>query len=189
MTQGNQSDVIDLLLAQHGRIKGVLELVRISAGVEKQRRFDELVRLLAVHESVEAEVVHPAARRHSVGSEIVDSRMHEEYEAERMLARLYEMGVEHPEFDATFRCFADKIVAHAELEEKQEFGPLLIDTSVPERMWLAGVVRFAEALTPTYPDLGGTAVPSANLLAGPPTEIFARIRDTLRDWKRQSSSA
>ncbi|KZM73354.1 hemerythrin domain-containing protein [Nocardia terpenica] len=189
MADRNDTDVIDLLLAQHGQIKNALESVRTASGADKQRNFDELVRLLAVHESAEEEVVHPAARRHSVAGEIVEGRLHEEEDAKQVLARLAEMGVDHSEFDASFRAFAEKVVEHAEMEEKEEFGQLLVHASVDERVRLANVVRFAEALAPTRPHPGVGESATANLLVGPPLAVFDRIRDAVRDWRRRSGDA
>ncbi|MVU77275.1 hemerythrin domain-containing protein [Nocardia sp. ET3-3] len=186
---GDDTDVVDLLLAQHGQIKNALESVRDSTGAERQRRFDDLVRLLAVHESAEEEVVHPAARRHSVAKEIVDDRLHEEDEAKHALARLAEIGVDHADFDGAFRAFADKVVAHAEKEEKEEFGQLITQASREERVRLANVVRFAEAVAPTRPHPGVGESAAANLLAGPPLAVFDRIRDAIRDRRRQSGDA
>lgn len=189
MTDRNDTDVVDLLLAQHGQIKNTLQLVQASTGAEKRERFDDLVRLLAVHESAEEEVIHPASRRHSVSGEVIDSRLHEEQEAKHTLAQLFELGVEHAEFDGKFRLFAEKVIEHAELEEKEEFGQLLVNTSPEERTRLASAVRFAEAFAPTrpHPVVGESA--TANLLAGPPLAVFDRIRDAIRDWRRQSSDA
>lgn len=189
MVSQNGTDVIDLLLAQHGQIKNALESVRTATGADKQRGFDDLVRLLAVHEAAEEEVVHPAARLHAVADEIVDSRLHEEDEAKHVLSELAGLGVDHAEFDAKFRAFAEKVVEHAELEEKEEFGQLLAHASPQERVRLASVVRFAEALAPTRPHPGFGESAAANLLAGPPLAVFDRIRDAIRDWRRQSGDA
>lgn len=189
MATQNGTDVIDLLLAQHGRIKNALESVRASSGSDKQHGFEDLVRLLAIHEAVEEEVVHPAARHYAVSDDIVDSRLHEEDEAKHRLAELAQLGVEHVDFNARFSAFAEKVVEHAELEEKEEFGQLLTHASPEERVRLASVVRFAEALVPTrpHPVVGESA--AANLLVGPPLAVFDRIRDAIRDWRRQSGDA
>ncbi|GAB2531861.1 hemerythrin domain-containing protein [Nocardia heshunensis] len=189
MADQNGTDVIDLLLAQHGQIKHALELVRTSSGPEKQRGFADLVRLLAIHEAAEEEVVHPAARRHAVSDEIVDTRLREENEAKHTLARLAELGVDHADFDTGFRTFAEKVVDHAELEEKEEFAQLLIHASPEERVRLARVVHFAETLAPTRPHPGVGESATANLLIGPPLAVFDRIRDAIRDWRRQSGDA
>ncbi|MGW4244144.1 hemerythrin domain-containing protein [Nocardia sp. NPDC004722] len=183
------TDVIDLLLAQHGQIKNALEAVRTADGSGKQRCFEDLVRLLAVHESAEEEVVHPAARHFGVAPEIVDERLREENEAKHVLAQLAEFGVHHAEFDTTFRAFAERVVEHAEMEEKEEFGRLLTHASAPERIRLAGVVRFAEALAPLRPHPGIGESATANLLSGPPLAIFDHIRDAVREWRRQSGDA
>ncbi|AYF75842.1 hemerythrin domain-containing protein [Nocardia yunnanensis] len=189
MAAENETDVIDLLLAQHGQIKNALESVRTSTGADKQRGFEDLVRLLAVHEAAEEEVVHPAARRHAVADEIVDARLREEDQAKHVLVQLAELGVDHAEFDTTFRAFAEKVVDHAELEEKEEFGQLLTHASAEERVRLASVVRFAEALAPTRPHPGVGESAAANLMVGPPLAVFDRIRDALREWRRQSGEA
>ncbi|MEV6767937.1 hemerythrin domain-containing protein [Nocardia sp. NPDC051030] len=189
MNNPNDIDVIDLLLAQHGQIKSALELVQASAGTEKQERFDDLVRLLAVHESAEEEVVHPASRRHSVSDEVVDSRLHEEEQAKRTLVELHALGVGSPEFDTKFRAFAADVIEHSELEEKEEFGQLLTHASPDERQRLAKVVRFAETFAPTRPHPGVGESATANLLVGPPLAVFDRMRDAIRDWRRQSGNA
>ncbi|ATL67331.1 hypothetical protein [Nocardia terpenica] len=99
------------------------------------------------------------------------------------------MGVDHSEFDTTFRAFAEKVVEHAEMEEKEEFGQLLVHASVDERVRLASVVRFAEAFAPTRPHPGVGESAAANLLVGPPLAVFDRIRDAVRDWHRRSRDA
>jgi hemerythrin superfamily protein len=57
-----------------------------------------LVRLLAVHESAEEQILHPAAR-HDAGDSVVDARLHEEDEAKHILSDLYDLGTDNPEFD------------------------------------------------------------------------------------------
>ncbi|MTE15716.1 hemerythrin domain-containing protein [Nocardia aurantiaca] len=189
MADTNDKDVIDLLVAQHGQIKILLQQVHLAVGPARQQAFDDLVRLLAVHESAEEQVVHPASRHHAVGGEIVDSRLREEQEAKQVLASLYDLGLGHPEFDSRFASFAQKVIEHAELEEKEEFSELRLNTSHDERVRLASVVSFAEALAPTrpHPEVGGSL--AANLLIGPPLAVFDRIRDAIRDWRKQSSNA
>jgi hemerythrin superfamily protein len=52
-------DVVDLLLAQHARIEELFLLVASTHGDQRQETFDELVRLLTVHETAEEEIIHP----------------------------------------------------------------------------------------------------------------------------------
>src|SRR6266540_67171 len=56
-------DVVELLLEQHDEIKSMFNELRQVQGPAKQELFNDLVRLLAVHETAEETVVHPVARR------------------------------------------------------------------------------------------------------------------------------
>ncbi|MFE3260081.1 hypothetical protein [Nocardia sp. NPDC059229] len=64
-----------------------------------------------------------------------------------------------------------------------------LQVSHAERVELATVVRFVEALAPTrpHPEVGVSL--AANLLIGPPLAVFGRIRDAIHEWRRQSSTA
>src|SRR4051794_31193375 len=92
-------DVIDDLLAQHQQIKFLFGQVLSAEGDHKRILFRQLVALLAVHESVEASLVHPvAAQDLPDGAEVVPQRLAEEDEAKQALTELYELGVAHPGF-------------------------------------------------------------------------------------------
>ncbi len=63
MTKSGKPDAVDLLLQQHERIRDMSAAVDKAAGTKvKQERFEELRRLLAVHETAEELVTHPRAR-------------------------------------------------------------------------------------------------------------------------------
>ncbi|WP_406280044.1 hemerythrin domain-containing protein [Nocardia sp. NBC_00881] len=180
-----EQDVVDLLTAQHEQITTLLR--RLRAGHDaKQEVFTELVRLLAVHESAEEEVVHPVARRARFGADdVVRPRLEEENEAKRALSELYDLGVEHPDFDAKLAGFADAVAAHAAHEEAEEFTMLRSQYSSHQLERMAGSVRAAEAVAPTrpHPHAGESAL--ANLVAGPPLALFDRVRDAVRDWRHK----
>ncbi|MFI5689715.1 hemerythrin domain-containing protein [Streptomyces sp. NPDC051636] len=82
-------DVVALLMRQHGDIRNLFDEVEASTGEERRDAFRRLVRLLAVHETAEEEVVHPFARRAlSGGEKVVDERLAEERAAKETLAAL-----------------------------------------------------------------------------------------------------
>src|SRR6266498_1381471 len=54
-------DVVELLLEQHDEIKSMFNELRQVQGPAKQELFNDLVRLLAVHETAEETVVHPVS--------------------------------------------------------------------------------------------------------------------------------
>ncbi len=178
-------DVVDLLQTQHNEIKSLFSRLETAKGTEKRELFEDLVRLLAVHESAEEGVVHPAARRAiSGGDQVVDSRLHEEDEAKHVLAELYNLGVEHPDFDAKLAKFRDAVIEHATREENDEFRYLREKLPSERLERMAGAVRAAESLAPTrpHPKTGESA--AANMLTGPPVAVFDRLRDAVRDWRQ-----
>ncbi|MEV6279549.1 hemerythrin domain-containing protein [Nocardia sp. NPDC051832] len=188
MTTGHDHDVVELLLHQHTEIKELIAQVEGATGAEKRPPFEDLVRLLAIHEAAEEEVVHPTSRRAHVSDSVVDSRLEEEEEAKHVLAELYDLGVQHPDFDAKFHAFAEAVIEHSQLEEKEEFGQLLQETTKEERAGLATAVKVAEAVAPTRPHPGAGESALANLAAGPPLALFDRVRDAVRDWRHKTSS-
>jgi hemerythrin superfamily protein len=186
VTSVAKPDVVDLLLAQHAEIRQLFADLRGGRGERKRELFQDLVRLLAVHESAEEELIHPLARRHiESGGALVDRRLAEEQEAKRALADMYEMGVEHPEFDDRLYVLGLAVIEHATHEEREEFPYLRRILEADELQKLAGAVRAAEALAPTRPHPATPPSATANLLLGPPLAVFDRIRDALRDTRER----
>src|SRR3954470_2332786 len=115
---GTDRDVVDLLLEQHDEIKSLFGQVQQAQGAAKQELFQDLVRLLAVHESAEETVVHPVARRTlDDGDQEVQRRLDEEDRVKKELAALYDLGVAHPDFDRRLQAFAAEVTEHATREE------------------------------------------------------------------------
>jgi hemerythrin superfamily protein len=184
-----QQDVVDLLMTQHNEIKSLFSRLAAAQGTEKRELFEDLVRLLAVHESAEEEVVHPAARRSiNNGDQVVDSRLHEEDEAKHALAELYKLGTDNPEFDGKLAMFRDAVLAHANREENDEFKYLRENIPAERLERMAGAVKAAEAMAPTRPHPRSGESAAANMLAGPPMAVFDRLRDAVRDWRQSQKS-
>jgi hemerythrin superfamily protein len=182
---GSEQDVVDLLVSQHQQIKNLFAEVSAATGERKKELFHDLVRLLAVHESAEEQVVHPTARRKIAdGEPIVSARLAEEDEAKHALAELYDLGADHPDFDMRLRDFADSVMKHANAEEEEEFRQLRTTLKPEELTRMAGVVRAAEAAAPTRPHPAAGESAAANIIMGPPLALFDRVRDAVRDWSR-----
>jgi hemerythrin superfamily protein len=178
-------DVIDLLLAQHARIEQLFRDVLDTEGEQRRQRFEELVRLLAVHETAEEEVVHPLARvKIDGGQEVVQARLAEERMAKELLVRLYESGTDAADFEDRFIELRDIVLLHAKREERYEFPHLRQTTDARTRERMADAVRVAEMLAPTRPHPGVESA-TANLLLGPGLAIVDRIRDAIRARLRQ----
>jgi hemerythrin superfamily protein len=176
---GNGLDVVAFLKEQHQQIKALFREVRATTGDTRSENFHALRRLLAVHETAEEEIVHPAARKSLANGEaIVEVRLQEEKKAKVALTALENLALDSHEFEAQLTLLEADVIAHAEAEERQEFEPLgeSLDSERLERMRKAVVL--AERVAPTRPH-PGVESQSANLLAGPFAAMVDRVRDAM----------
>jgi hemerythrin superfamily protein len=178
-TPGPQADVVDLLLAQHARIEELFTLVAGGSGDARKDAFDDLVRLLAVHETAEEEVVHPLGRDLPGGAGMIEDRLAEERQAKEMLQTLIDGGVDADGFDTTIKLLRDAVLQHARYEERYEFPRLRQHLPANRLRRLAAAVQAAEAFAPTRPHPGAETA-AANLIAGPPLAVVDRVRDAVR---------
>jgi hemerythrin superfamily protein len=180
-TNAHVQDVIELLRFQHEQIRELFDLVGTSTGRAREEAFHRLVRLLAVHETAEEEIVHPVARRALPGGEeIVADRLAEERSAKQELTALYGMDTGEPEFLARLDRLSRDVQEHARAEEREEFSRLRDAFTDVQRRALASAVKAAEAVAPTRPHPGAQSA-SAILVTGPPLAVMDRVRDLIRD--------
>jgi hemerythrin superfamily protein len=176
-----QFDVVDLLLSQHARIEEQFLLVVGGTGDDRRQAFDDLVRLLAVHETAEEEVVHPLSRTVADSEGIVDDRLLEERQAKEMLKELTDADadVDSEGFESTLLLLRNAVLTHARHEERYEFPRLRAKVPADRLRGLVPVVRAAESAAPTRPH-PGTESAKANLVAGPALAVVDRARDLVR---------
>ena len=180
-TQIHATDVIDLLLVQHAQIEELFVLAIGAEGPAKRDAFDDLVHLLAVHETAEEEVLHPLARGlpSAGGDAMVEDRLAEERQAKEMLTALIDGGVDADGFDDALLLLRDTVLMHARHEERYEFPHLRQHVPADRLVLLAGAVRAAEAVAPTRPHPGAESA-TANALLGAPLAVIDRVRDAVR---------
>ncbi len=124
-TRSSRSDLVSVLKAQHEQIKKMFGNVLNAKGAAKASYFIELKDLMSAHEAGEEAVVHPLASKTLVNGEvIVRERLHEESKAKRALAAIDHMDVDTPEFDDKLRALQADVLAHAEVEEREELDKL-----------------------------------------------------------------
>jgi len=182
------TDVVAFLKGQHSEIKNLFEKVMKAKGKERQALFYDLRRLLAVHETAEEQIVHPAARSALANGEaVVDTRLQEENKAKSTLVKLEDLPADTKEFERYFAQLKADVTAHAEAEEREEFEKLaaVFDPAKLERMRKA--VEAAEAIAPTRPHPGVESA-TANTVVGPFASMVDRIRDAFAGKGSGSSS-
>ncbi|RCG29978.1 hemerythrin domain-containing protein [Sphaerisporangium album] len=176
----DENDVVALLVHQHEMIKELFGEVERATGGARAESFERLVRLLAVHETAEEEIVHPYARRTiDDGDAIVEARLREENEAKQLLTIMEEKGTDDASFPANLRQLRTSVIEHADNEERYEFAELVRKTSDSERRTMALGVKAAESLAPTHPHPGVESA-TKNIVLGTPAAIMDRARDVIR---------
>ncbi|GAA5187911.1 hemerythrin domain-containing protein [Rugosimonospora acidiphila] len=184
MTTTGQRDVVDVLIDQHEQIRRLLSEVRAAQGGRRRDLFEDLVRLLAAHESAEETVVHPSARAVlRAGHDVVDLRLDEEHGAKQTLASLYGLGVDHPTFDRRLAELTRQVLEHAANEENEELRYLRENLEPARLVAMAAEFEAAQAKAPTRPHPRAGTSRAANLAAGPPLALFDRLRDAVREWR------
>jgi hemerythrin superfamily protein len=175
-----EQDVVDLLLEQHTQIRDLFLQVESATGKARKDAFQRLVRLLAVHETAEEQVIHPLARLHvHGGDEIVGDRLAEEHAAKETLAELEKMGPDATDFPQLLNQLRIDVLDHASKEEAYEFRYLRREVAAGELRAMAAMVKAAEAIAPTHPHPGVESA-TANTLAGPALSLFDRTKDLVR---------
>ncbi|GHE50558.1 hemerythrin domain-containing protein [Streptomyces thermocarboxydus] len=178
--RSRDDDVVSLLMRQHGDIRNLFDEVEATSGEERRDAFRRLVRLLAVHETAEEEVVHPFVRRSVAGGqEIVEDRLKEEREAKEMLAVLDDMDPDGPDFLPKLIELRRDVQMHARAEERYEFIHIRRSTDVTDLAAMAKAIKAAEAMAPTRPH-PGVESGAKNMALGPVAALMDRTKDTVR---------
>ena len=176
---GNGTDVVSFLKSQHEQVKLMFAQVLRAKGEQRTKAFNELRRTLAVHETAEEEIVHPAARRAIPdGDKIVEARLQEENKAKVALSELEKLDVDSDEFESKFKTLQTDVIAHAESEEHEEFAKLSSKIDEDRLQQMRKAAELAEKVAPTRPHPGVESA-TANLLAGPFASMLDRARDAI----------
>ncbi|MFF7451728.1 MULTISPECIES: hemerythrin domain-containing protein [unclassified Streptomyces] len=178
--QADDIDVVALLMRQHGDIRNLFDEVEQSKGEDRRDAFHRLVRLLAVHETAEEEVVHPFVRRAvEGGKQVVEDRLAEEKAAKEILTALDETDTDDPKFMPQLLKLRRDVQEHARAEERYEFTHLRRSTDVTNLAAMAKAVKAAEAMAPTRPH-PGVESGVANMALGPVAALMDRTKDAVR---------
>ncbi|MEV5811601.1 hemerythrin domain-containing protein [Streptomyces mutabilis] len=178
--RAKDDDVVALLMRQHGDIRNLFDEVEATQGEERRDAFRRLVRLLAVHETAEEEVLHPFARKSFPGGEqVVKERLAEEKAAKETLAALDELDTDDPKFMPQLLKLRKDVQAHARAEERYEFTHIRRSADATDLAAMAKAVKAAEAMAPTRPH-PGVESGAKNMALGPVAALMDRTKDAVR---------
>lgn len=180
-THTHTKDIVSFVLDQHEEVKRLFTAVDSSTGDARHEAFQCLVRLLAVHETAEEEVLWPTVR--SVlpeGETLVEERKREEDEAKRVLSDLEKLGPDAAGFAPMFSTFKQAVVRHANAEQQQILEPLRAKLDPERAETMARVFAAAEAMAPTHPHPHSPESALGNVIVGPFVAIADRVRDAIK---------
>ncbi|MFD5300382.1 hemerythrin domain-containing protein [Streptomyces mutabilis] len=178
--RAKDDDVVALLMRQHGDIRNLFDEVEATQGEERRDAFRRLVRLLAVHETAEEEVLHPFARKSFLGGEqVVEERLAEEKAAKETLAALDELDTDDPKFMPQLLKLRKDVQAHARAEERYEFTHIRRSADATDLAAMAKAIKAAEAMAPTRPH-PGVESGAKNMALGPVAALMDRTKDAVR---------
>jgi hypothetical protein len=165
-------DVVDRLTEQHDRIEHQFWHTLRVAGDARHTAFGRLARLIAVHETVEEEIVHPLTRRCDPDGHLVDHLLDDEQQISDALADAVHASAAGEPAEAV-RALRVMMRAHARQEEHDEFPRLRQVVPADELRGLTDAVRGAEEAANDRDD-------QSESLAGGLPRTADRVRDALR---------
>jgi hemerythrin superfamily protein len=173
-------EVVAFLKAQHNLIEDMFDEVLYASDPEaREKPFQELRQLLAVHETAEEMVVHPRARREAdAGNSIVDARLKEEHEAKELLSEIEKLDITSKQFIDKMTKLREAVLEHARLEEGEEFPVLQREVDADDLKRMGAAVRAAQAIAPTRPHPGVESA-KLNFAVGPFASLLDRARDVI----------
>lgn len=171
-------DVVAVLLEQHARIRDLFREIARRTGDERQRAFDELRALLAVHEVAEELIVRPVARR-TAGRREADARDDEEKQASKALQELERMDVSTADFLVALTDLEQMVGDHARHEEQEEFPVIVARCGDDHRLSMGRRLRRAERMAPTHPHPATAGSRPAQALTGPFATMVDRAKDAI----------
>jgi hypothetical protein len=175
-----EGDFVRIIMEQHTRIRELFRQLHSTTAKNKQATFDELRRLLAVHEAAEEMIVRPVTRTTTGGGRVASARNHEEHMAAHLLADLEKTDVSSAKFSAGLSEFEKKVVEHAEHEETEEFPLIVKERSEQQRVLLGKALQAAETIAPTHPHPTAAGSTTAQYVLGPFASLLDHARDALK---------
>jgi hemerythrin superfamily protein len=120
----NPQDAIELLTADHEKVKGLFEqFEKLSdrSKVNKKKLADQICLELTVHTQIEEEIFYPAMREASKDDDMVDEAVVEHAAAKDLIAQIREMDPGDDLYDAKVKVLSEQIDHHVGEEEDEMF--------------------------------------------------------------------
>ncbi|MCD2468696.1 hemerythrin domain-containing protein [Streptomyces sp. MBT42] len=175
-----EDDVVGVLIRQHVRMEGLIAEVGSVSGLSRLGPFEELRRLIVIHETAEEVLIRPITAM-LAGPAVTDARNDEEKNLSKVLLALEGMDPRSAEFEDHLQELERVLREHVQNEEWQEFPYMLAEIPESRRRRLGRTLQAAEKVAPTHPHPTITGSHAAQLVVGPFASVVDRLRDAVRD--------
>lgn len=181
MAQTSADDVVDILIADHREMVGLLELIEETADPAEQRALTDAATAEIVRHSVAEELfVYPVYKRViSGGADEVEHDKEEHKELEETLVELEDVDAEDPDFLRLIRELKDQLNHHVDDEESDQFPKLRATVSAEELVELGRKVEAAKKVAPTRPHPDSPQSELFHMTVGLGVGMVDRLRDAL----------
>jgi hemerythrin superfamily protein len=155
-------DALDLLIADHNRVRGLFTRFQDAEEGEREDEMRELAATirdeLTVHTTIEEEIFYPEVR--SVSDEVndlVEEGLQEHHVAKVLLEEIQALDADDDEFVAKVKVLIENVEHHADEEEEELFGKVRSATTAEARVDLGQRLdaRKGELGAPTLADREG----------------------------------
>jgi hemerythrin superfamily protein len=174
-------DAIERLQHDHRMVEQLFRDYRSAASANQRKGVvDILVRELAKHAAVEAELFYPLATRIvPAGAAEVEQHLREHLAVKRVLAELDGMSPQDDRMDDLVQRLRDDVAQHVQ-EEEGELMPQVRDHLDEQALRELGEeIETAKRRAPTRPHPAAPDRPPALTLAAPVAAIYDRLRDRI----------
>lgn len=185
MTDTQQQDLIEMIIADHREVQGVFTQIEVSGDARTRHDLVEHVVAELVRHSVgEEQYLYPTARKVlSDGDKIVDHELEEHAEAEKVMKDIEKCDPSDARYDGLVRDLIADIRHHLQDEEEDLLPKLRAACDADELRELGQKFQQAKKLAPTRPHPSAPDKPPANRILDPGAGLIDRMRDALTGRK------
>lgn len=118
-------NALDLLSADHKKVKGLFEKAEELEGGKQKVVFDQIKKELETHTHIEETVFYPAVEKHAELKDMVRESLKEHNQVKTLLREIEPLTPDDEEFGEKFEELMECVEHHAEEEEEGKMFPKL----------------------------------------------------------------
>jgi hemerythrin superfamily protein len=139
------SGVVDMLKADHKKVKGLFEAFKSAKGRERSAIAQTAIQELEIHADLEETLIYPAISKHIHEKDLMGEANEEHHVVHLLMKELKKLKPADDAFRAKFTVLGELVIHHAE-EEEDEMLPKAEDSKLDWTSLESRVMKRREAL-------------------------------------------